>query len=69
MTPRQLAALSDEQLFALDTEVLDRAAFSVAQGDEIEIPLNEVHVIHDGDYSDAVEDVRECSRRSRRRRR
>lgn len=53
-----LAKLSDRELEKLDTEVLDRAAFGVAEGDTIEVPIDEVGIVYPEDLVSAREDVR-----------
>lgn len=54
---RALAKLSDRELEKLDTEVLDRAAFGVAEGDTIEIPIDEVGIVYPEDLVGAEYDV------------
>lgn len=55
---RTLAKLSDRELEMMDTDVLDRAAFGVAEGDTIEIPIDEVGIVYPEDLVAAREDVR-----------
>lgn len=52
-TFRRLSKLSARDLELEPIEVLDRAAFGAAVGDEIEVPLNEVMIIYPGDFENA----------------
>jgi len=49
----RLSRLSQTELEAEPIEVLDRAAFGAAVGDEIEVPLHEVEIIYPGDLENA----------------
>ena len=54
----RLSVLPLHELQALDTDVLDRAAFGVATGDLIEVAMGDVAIQYDGDLSTARDDIR-----------
>lgn len=62
---RRLSKLSERELELEPIEVLDRAAFGASVGDEIEVPLDEVMIIHQGDFENAEWEIDRDPRRWR----
>lgn len=51
---RRLASMSDEELFAIPTDVLDRVAWGLSDAPPVQVPLSEIIVVHDADLDNAI---------------